>query len=115
MATTYKKGESAQRKWGSWQVLLVENDFVVKSLRILPGEKTSLQSHSHRSECLVVAAGAGVVTRGEEKISVATNDMVFLPVECKHRVENTGDSELIIIETQTGDLLDENDIIRYDG
>ena len=39
---------------------------------------------------------------------------VFIPVKMKHRIQNTTDKNMEFIEVQTGETLDENDIIRYE-
>jgi mannose-6-phosphate isomerase-like protein (cupin superfamily) len=43
------------------------------------------------------------------------NDSVYIPVKTKHRIKNISEIEpLVFIEIQTGETLDENDIIRFE-
>ena len=52
---------------------------------------------------------------GEEKIiPVKADDAVYIPVETKHRIENRSNDPMEFIEIQTGDNLDENDIVRFE-
>jgi mannose-1-phosphate guanylyltransferase / mannose-6-phosphate isomerase len=102
------------RPWGSWTCLLKGPGYQIKLLEITPGSKPSLQRHKHRSEHWIVVAGTALVTRDEELIGVPVNESVFLPVGCVHRVENTGDVTLQIIEVQVGDYLGEDDIVRLE-
>ncbi len=55
-----------------------------------------------------------MVTLGEEKLVKNANESVYIPVGTKHRIQNDTDKNMEFIEVQTGDNLDENDIIRYE-
>jgi len=52
-------------------------------------------------------------TLDSDVFEVSVGDRVFIPVGGVHRIENTGDENLIIIETQLG-VCDENDIERLE-
>ena len=54
------------------------------------------------------------MTIGEEEKSVPTGESVYIPKETKHRLENKGTTDLHIIESQIGDYLEEDDIVRFD-
>ena len=45
---------------------------------------------------------------------VKTGESVYIPLGVKHRIENQTESNLIIIEVQTGTYLGEDDIIRFE-
>ena len=47
-------------------------------------------------------------------ISIKKNESIDIPKGAKHRVENKGKEQLIIIEIQSGEKLLENDIIRLE-
>ena len=74
----------------------------------------SLQSHKHRCEHWVVVQGTATVTHGEKVMQLAYNESTFVPKGIKHRLQNTTDKKLVIIEVQCGDYLGEDDIIRYE-
>ncbi len=42
------------------------------------------------------------------------NESTFIPLGMKHRLENTEDVPLEVIEVQSGTYLGEDDIVRFD-
>ena len=54
------------------------------------------------------------MTRGEDVIVLRPNQSTFIPLGTMHRLENTGDEPLFVIEVQSGDYLGEDDIERFD-
>ncbi len=114
MATTYKKGDSDTRPWGTWEVLESADNYCVKKICVTSGNILSLQLHHHRSEHWIVVEGEAVVTLGDEKLVKRANESVYIPAETKHRIQNDKEADLIFIEVQTGENLDENDIVRLE-
>ncbi|HUC96137.1 MAG TPA: phosphomannose isomerase type II C-terminal cupin domain, partial [Candidatus Saccharimonadales bacterium] len=110
----FKEHKTMYRPWGRYTVLSEDNDFKVKFIHVDPGGRLSLQSHSHRSEHWVVVKGVGKITVGDKIMTLHPNESIYVPVETKHRLENTENSELTIVEVATGDYLEEDDIKRYD-
>lgn len=102
------------RPWGSYTVLEEGKAYKVKRIVVDPGQRLSLQLHRQRGEHWTVVEGEGVVTLGETRITIAPEQVIHIPVETKHRVENTGHDPLVFIEVQSGDYLGEDDITRYD-
>ncbi len=111
---TYYKNEVGDRPWGRWTVLDAGAGFTVKKIEIEPGHRLSLQYHHHRSEHWLVIEGEGEVEIDDKKISIAQRSHVHIPLKAVHRVKNTGDAVLIILELQQGDILDEGDIVRLE-
>ena len=114
MANNYKKGDRDNRPWGTWEVLDSGDGFCVKRIYVTPGNILSLQSHDFRNEHWIIVSGEAVVTLGEDKIVKKAGENVFIPVKMKHRIQNNTDKNMEFIEVQTGETLDENDIIRYE-
>lgn len=102
------------RPWGSYDSVDSGEKFQVKRLTVNPGKKLSLQLHHQRAEHWVVVKGIAKVTRGDEVIVLQENESTYIPVGVKHRLENTTDNLLEIIEVQSGDYLGEDDIVRFD-
>lgn len=102
------------RPWGWYDSVDCGEQFQVKRIFVNPGAVLSLQLHNHRAEHWVVVQGTAKVTRGEEIILLTENQSVFIPRGCKHRVANTGDIPLEIIEVQYGSYLGEDDIVRFE-
>ncbi len=114
MTTNYKIGDKDTRPWGMWETIDVQDSFVVKRITVLPQGKISLQKHAHRAEHWVITEGEGIVTLDNTVETYHSNAHIYIPVGCVHRIENQSTSPLVFIEVQTGDLLDENDIIRLE-
>lgn len=107
-------GTTTLKPWGYYEVLNEGNNFKVKSLHVYPGGELSLQSHKHRSEHWTVVKGNAIIQIGDEIIQAFTEQSVEIGTGVKHRVSNKTSRELIIIEVQTGPIIDEDDIIRYE-
>ena len=74
----------------------------------------SLQSHKERSEHWTIIKGEGKSQIGEDTFFLTVNQHFFIPRGVKHRLENIGDENLELIETQIGSYLGEDDITRYE-
>ncbi|MBQ8870848.1 MAG: phosphomannose isomerase type II C-terminal cupin domain [Alphaproteobacteria bacterium] len=114
MANTYKRGDKDTRPWGTWEVLDADTNFCVKRICVTPHNQLSLQLHHHRSEHWIIVKGEAKITLGDEIVTKKTDQSVYIPVETKHRIENDTDENMEFIEIQTGDNLDENDIVRFE-
>ncbi len=102
------------RPWGKYEVLIDEPLLKVKKITVYPSAKLSLQAHNHRVEHWIVVKGAAKIVHGEKEIILQENESTFIPKLTKHRLENPGKINLEIIEVQTGNYLEEDDIIRYE-
>ncbi|OUS01190.1 mannose-1-phosphate guanylyltransferase/mannose-6-phosphate isomerase [Gammaproteobacteria bacterium 54_18_T64] len=102
------------RPWGFYDSIAANGRYQAKRIVVNPGARLSLQKHYHRAEHWVVVQGTGLVTRGEEELTLAVNESIYIPIGMKHRLENPGRIPLEIIEVQTGDYLGEDDIVRFD-
>jgi len=102
------------KPWGNYEVLRVEDGFQVKRIEVNPGHRLSLQKHARRAEKWTITRGNGVVTLGDQQILVTPGSVIEVPMESKHRIENTGNQPLIFVEVQLGDYLGEDDIERIE-
>lgn len=114
MAITYKVGESDTRPWGTWEVLDVGEQHIVKKITVMPGKILSLQMHHHRAEHWIIVEGEAEVTLGEKVFTAPQNTPIYINIEEKHRIANKTQNPMVFIEVQTGDTLDENDIVRFE-
>lgn len=115
-----KSGHSAHllhrtvhRPWGSYTTLEEGHRFKIKRIVVKPGASLSLQMHHHRSEHWIVVTGMAQVVNGDNIMMLNSNESTFIPAGHKHRLENPGVIDLILIEVQSGDYLGEDDIVRY--
>lgn len=102
------------RPWGYYESLDNGSRHQVKHICVNPGSNLSLQYHHKRAEHWVVVAGEAEVIVGDEEMTLRENQSVYIPVEAKHRLSNTGDEPLHLIEVQTGAYLGEDDIVRLE-
>lgn len=102
------------RPWGYYQTISIGENFKVKKIIINPKSSISLQLHNYRSEHWVVVKGKASIINGETKITLKTGESTFIPKKTAHRVTNNMSEDLIIIETQVGNYLKEDDICRYE-
>ncbi|MDR0247635.1 MAG: mannose-1-phosphate guanylyltransferase/mannose-6-phosphate isomerase [Burkholderiales bacterium] len=100
--------------WGRYTVLHESAGVKVKEIEVAPGAALSLQSHRFRSEHWIVTQGTARVTRGEDRFLVQQNESAFVPAGVKHRLENPGETPLVLIEVQCGSYFGEDDIERFD-
>ena len=111
---TYKIHKTVYRPWGYYTVLGEGKGFLTKMIQVNPGQKLSVQSHNHRSEHWVVLEGtAKVLLEGKEHI-LSPGHSVDIAIKEIHSLQNPYEETLKIIEVQKGDLLIEEDIIRYE-
>jgi len=111
---TYKLHRTVLRPWGSYTVLEEGPGFKIKRIVVKPGSALSLQMHYHRSEHWVVVSGTAMVINGDKQMLVRTNESTFIPAGHKHRLENPGKLDLVMIEVQSGGYLGEDDIVRFE-
>lgn len=102
------------RPWGSYTILEKGENFQVKRITVSPGKRLSLQLHHHRNEHWVLVKGVGEVTVGDKTSTIHPNENVYIPKLSKHRMANPGDTPLEFIEVQTGEYLEEDDIVRFE-
>ena len=102
------------RPWGSFESLAIDDRFQVKRIIVEPKQCLSLQSHNHRSEHWIVVKGTAKVVLDDEIKLITEGQSIYIPLGSKHRLENPGRLQMILIEVQTGPYLEEDDIIRYE-
>lgn len=108
----YSSHREVYRPWGKYDTVDVGGNFLVKRVTVKPGGQLSLQKHQFRAEHWIVVKGvAKTKINGIERL-VSENESIYIPIGATHRLENSTDVDLELIEVQTGDYLSEDDIIR---
>jgi len=85
-----------------------------KRIVVKPAGRLSLQMHHHRSEHWVVVSGMARVVNGDQELFINTDESTYIPAGHKHRLENPGVVDLVMIEVQSGEYLGEDDIVRFE-
>jgi len=102
----------SDRPWGNWMKLYQESGVWVKRVLVEPDNRLSLQKHAHRTEKWVVVKGEGLAIVNDDQFKLIPGKIIDIPVGAVHRMCNTGQEKLIVIEVATGDELTEEDIVR---
>ena len=102
------------RPWGKYDCVDCGDGYLVKRITVNPASRLSLQKHKHRAEHWVVVAGRARVTRGDQVFELSANQSTYIPLGEVHALENIGPEPLELIEVQSGEILSEQDIIRFE-
>jgi len=111
-AVTFHK--TVHRPWGNYTILEDAADCKVKRLVVKPGQVLSLQLHHRRAEHWTVVRGTAKIRLADKEFLLEANQSTYIPVETLHRLENPGDTDIHLIEVQTGDYFGEDDIERLE-
>ena len=102
----------AEKSWGSFRVLDVEEDSMTIKVTLNPGHMMNYHSHDRRDEVWTVISGTGrTIVDGMEQ-PVKPGDVVTMAAGCKHTV--IADSELQLIEVQLGTDISVSDKHKYE-
>lgn len=107
---TYYK---AYRVWGYYEVLLHEKGYKIKKICVKPFCKLSIQSHNERAEHWIVVKGIATIIIENKKTILTKGEFVMISPNTKHQLLNNTKNNIIVIETQLGNYLEEDDIVRY--
>lgn len=110
----FRLHRTVARPWGTFTVLEEGARFKIKRIMVKPGASLSLQLHHHRSEHWIVVQGMARVVNGDNEIYLRTNESTYIPAGHRHRLENPGLLDLMMIEVQSGEYLGEDDIVRFE-
>jgi mannose-6-phosphate isomerase-like protein (cupin superfamily) len=106
--------DAEHRPWGFFEVLADEPDHKVKRITVHPGRRLSLQRHQRRSEHWYVVAGEALVRVGDGESLLRAGRAADIPCGALHRIRNTGTTDVVFIEVQTGGYFGEDDIERFE-
>jgi mannose-6-phosphate isomerase-like protein (cupin superfamily) len=102
------------KPWGYYNTLINNEEFLVKKILIFPKQSISLQIHNFRSEHWIVLEGTATILINKNEFTLKKSESTYVPQKTEHKVTNNTDEPLIILETQLGTKLSENDIIRIE-
>lgn len=103
------------RPWGQFEVLYEDSLCKIKKITLNPKASISLQYHVNRKEVWTILCGEGEATVAGIIFDVWPGEIVDVPLQTSHRINNTSTTEpLIFIEVQTGKSFEESDIVRLE-
>ena len=91
----------AEKSWGSYRVLDVEDESMTVKVTLNPGHKMNYHSHEHRDEIWNVIAGSGTAVLDGISQDVKPGDVLRMKAGVKHTV-TAGEEGLQMIEVQLG-------------
>lgn len=94
-------GDHDKRPWGSYTVLDDQESHKVKRIVVSAGKRLSYQRHSRRAEHWFILAGEALVTLDGRRHQLVSGAAIDIPVESAHRIENTGEGDLVFIVSNT--------------
>ncbi|WP_395702687.1 phosphomannose isomerase type II C-terminal cupin domain [Aquabacterium sp.] len=100
------------RPWGHFEVLATMPAVKIKCIVVQAGLRLSLQRHRLRHEHWYVVEGLGAAEVDATRVALGPGQAIDIPAGVWHRLSNTGDRPLVLIEIQTGSGLCESDIER---
>lgn len=103
-----------EKPWGYYYNIEEENGYLIKKLVVRPDSRLSLQKHKYRSENWIVLKGKAKIMVEQEVEELKKGDHVFIDKNTKHRLSNPYDEILEVLEVQTGTVLSEEDIERFE-
>ena len=102
------------RPWGKFDSIDQGERYQVKRITVKPNAKLSLQKHKYRAEHWIVVSGIAKVTKGDKTFELHENESTYIPLGEIHALENPGETNLELIEVQSGSYLGEDDIVRLE-
>ena len=102
----------AEKSWGSFTVLDVQDDSMTIKVELLPGHSLHYHSPEHRDEVWTVMSGMGSVIIDGMQRMVRPGDVVTMPAGCKHTL--IAETKVSVIEVQLGKDINVDDKKKFD-
>lgn len=100
------------RPWGDMDLHHEHRNFWIKSIRVSPSQRLSLQSHAFRTEVWIGLSGVVMAEVDGVTQELRPGDMITIPVGARHRLSSETSGS--IIEIAVGPDVREDDIVRYE-
>ena len=110
----WEHNREVYRPWGKYDSIDNGDSYQVKRITVKPKARLSLQMHHHRAEHWIVVSGKAKVTNGDKTFILCENESTYIPLGVVHSLENPGETDLQLIEVQSGSYLGEDDIVRFE-
>ncbi|MBO5292262.1 MAG: NTP transferase domain-containing protein, partial [Lachnospiraceae bacterium] len=107
----YDTGGVVYRKWGTYEILVREKNYVVRKLTVHPGKTIYAHKHMQRTEHWSIVEGMAKVTLEDREQSFGRNEVVRIAPDTVHQLSNVGSTDLIFIETSVGEHVREEDLV----
>lgn len=102
----------AEKSWGSFRVLDIENESLTIKVTLNAGHGMNYHAHEYRNEVWTIIRGEGKAVIDGAECSVKAGDVLEMSAGTKHTV--TATTTLEIIEVQLGRDISVHDKIKYE-
>lgn len=102
----------AEKSWGSYLVLDVENESLTIKVTLNAGHEMNYHSHDLRDEIWNIISGEGLVTIDKKVQKVFPGDVIKISAGTKHKIKAV--TELKVIEVQLGKEISVYDKQKFD-
>lgn len=102
----------AEKSWGSYRVLDIEDDSITVKVTLNPGHKMNYHSHERRNEIWNIISGEGMVIVDGMEQPVKPGDVVTMQAGCRHTI--IAKTELKVIEVQIGKEISVHDKQKFE-
>ncbi len=103
------------RPWGDYETISETLNCRIRKVFIKSGYSTAVQIHNLREELWVVLQGTGASEINYISRNISRGDTVNVPKGYAHRLINSSEEILEILEIQFGDVLSDDDVIRIES
>ena len=102
----------ADKSWGSYRVLDVEEESMTIKVTLNPGHSMNYHSHERRDEVWTVIGGEGYTVVDGMEQPVKAGDVITMEAGCRHTI--VAKTKLHLIEVQLGTEISVNDKKKYE-
>ena len=113
-AIEYDRSYIDNRPWGIREILKKEPGFRVRKITIFAGLKMSNHMHNKRNENYMVVSGILTIELEEKVVELQEGESYNIAPNVMHMLRNNTDENVIVIEVDTGDEIDEWDMVHND-
>ncbi len=99
------------RPWGSFAQYAHNQEVTVSLMTVAPGQRTSLQAHTGRSELWIVLDEGASIQVGEQVMEGHPGDEIWIPANTSHRLSSLG-PPVRVLEVAFGNWQQE-DVVRF--
>lgn len=101
----------AEKSWGSFRVLDVEDGSMTIKVTLNPGHQMNYHSHGRRDEVWTIISGEGCAVVDGVKRPVKSGDVISMKAGCRHTL--IAETELKAIEVQVGKDISVHDKVKH--
>lgn len=107
----FEQGRIIYKPWGTYELLNVEERYVVRKIILTEGRTIYAHQHSRRTEHWIIVCGRARILLGVSERDYGANDSIEVPENTTHQISNIGSGPLIFMEISTGETVEERDLI----